>query len=152
MTAKADFTQEEWETVLEGPPSAGILVVTASRGGTFRETFAIGKAYSEARQQHGASQLLDEIVSAKPEMDHTRYHSVDELRQHGLQQLRDAVGLLEEKATPSEVDDYRRFVITLANSVATARHKDGHPISDAEGAAIEDISSGLGSDASKARL
>ena len=93
-----------------------------------------------------------EIVASKPRHEHTRYHSVDELRQHGLQQLRDAVGLLEEKATPSEVDDYRRFVITLANSVATARHKDGHPISDAEGAAIEDISSGLGSDASKARL
>ena len=105
-----------------------------------------------ARSSHGASKLLDEIVASKPRHEHTRYHSVDELRQHGLQQLRDAVGLLEEKATPSEVDDYRRFVITLANSVATARHKDGHPISDAEGAAIEDISSGLGSDASKARL
>ena len=24
MTAKADFTPEEWQVVLEGPPSAGI--------------------------------------------------------------------------------------------------------------------------------
>ncbi|MCW3030814.1 MAG: hypothetical protein JWM66_947, partial [Solirubrobacterales bacterium] len=38
MTKQADFTPEEWTQVLEGPPSAGVLVVTASRGGTFRET------------------------------------------------------------------------------------------------------------------
>jgi hypothetical protein len=28
MTGRADFTQEEWELVLEGPPSAGMIVVT----------------------------------------------------------------------------------------------------------------------------
>ena len=110
MTGKADFTPEEWDTVLEGPPSAGMIVVTAQRGGTFRETFAIGKAYSEARAQHGASELLDEIVAAKPEVDHTRYHSYDELKQHGLQHLRDAVEVLDRKATPEEVEDYRNFV------------------------------------------
>src|SRR5437588_10082303 len=103
MTTKAEFTQEEWDAVLEGPPSAGAIVVTASRGGTFRETFAIGKAYAEARQQHGESELLDEIVNAKPEVDHTRYHSVEELREHGLQHLRDGIEVLKRKATPEEV-------------------------------------------------
>ena len=47
MTGKADFTQDEWERILEGPPSAGMIVVTAQRGGTFRESFAIGRAYVE---------------------------------------------------------------------------------------------------------
>src|SRR2546427_9774352 len=109
MTGRADFTDEEWALVLEGPPSAGMIVVTAQRGGTFRESIAMAKAYGEARQQHGESQLLDEIVSAKPEIDHTRYHSVDELKQHGLQRLRDAIELLKGKATPEEVEDDRRF-------------------------------------------
>jgi hypothetical protein len=53
MTKQADFTPEEWTEVLEGPTSAGLLVITASRGGTFRETFSTGKAYAEARQHHG---------------------------------------------------------------------------------------------------
>src|SRR5438874_7980626 len=110
MTGKADFTEEEWGLILEGPPSAGMIVVTAQRGGTFRESFAIGKAYVEARQQHGDSELLDEIVAARPERDHTRYHSVEELKQGGLQHLRDAVALLQQKAAPQEVEDYRRFV------------------------------------------
>src|SRR5712691_7486777 len=106
MTGRADFTQQEWELVLEGPPSAGMIVVTAQRGGTIRETLAIAKAYVEARQQHGESELLDELVSAKPELDHTRYHSVEELKEHGLQHLRDAVSVLERKATPEEAEAY----------------------------------------------
>src|SRR5690348_10202228 len=80
MTGKADFTEDEWKLVLEAPPSAGLIVVTAQKGGTFRETIAMAKAYAEARQQHGESELLDEIAAGKPERDHTHYHSPDELR------------------------------------------------------------------------
>jgi hypothetical protein len=144
MTGKADFTEEEWETVLKGPPSAGLIVATALRGGTLRETFAIAKAYVEARQDHGASQLLDELVAAKPEADHTRFHSVDELKQHGLQNLREAVALLEQKATPEEAAEYRRFVLTLAEKVAEAHRESGVAVSDAEQAAIDEIAAALG--------
>ncbi|TMM03358.1 MAG: hypothetical protein E6G02_09800 [Actinobacteria bacterium] len=144
MTGKADFTQEEWDLILEGPPSAGIIVVTAQRGGTFRESFAIGRAYVDARQQHDDSELLDEIVAARPERDHTRYHSVEELKQAGLQHLRDAVELLERKATPEEVEDYRRFILNLADKVAKAHRENGEQVSEAERAAIEEISASLG--------
>jgi hypothetical protein len=144
MTAKADFTEAEWETVSQGPPSAGMIVVTAAHGGTFRETFAMAKAYAEARKQHGASQLLDEIVSAKPQVDHTRYHSYDELKQHGLQHVRDAVELLSQKATPEEVEDYKRFVVAVAERVAGAHEESGEAVSGPERAAIQEISTALG--------
>jgi hypothetical protein len=144
MTGRADFTQEEWELVLEGPPSAGVIVVTAQRGGIFRESIAMAKTYVEARREHGESELLDEIVAAKPERDQTRYHSVEELKQHGLQHLRDAVELLERKATAEEVEDYRRFVLTLADRVANAHREGGETVSNAERAAIEEISASLG--------
>jgi hypothetical protein len=143
MTAKTDFTEQEWETVLGGPPSAGMVVIFAQRGGTFRETFAIGKAYAEARAEHGASELLDTIVAAKPEIDHSRYSSVQELRAHGLQRLRDAVAVLEAKATEQELDDYRRFVIMLAKKVAEAHREDGVAVSPAEQSAIDDITASL---------
>jgi hypothetical protein len=145
MTGKADFTPEEWTAVLEGPPSAGLNVITAQRGGTFRETISMAKAYTEARQNHGASELLDEIVSAKPHVDHTRYSSPEELRQAGLQRIRDAVALLEQKATPEELDEYRRFVVTLAEKVANAHREGGDSaVSDAESAAIDEIRGALG--------
>ena len=149
MTGKTDFTDEEWEQILQGPPIAGLIVITAQRGGSFRESFSMAKAYSEARRQHGDSELLDTIASTKPEVDHTRYHSPEELKEHGLGHLRDAVALLEQKATPEEVDDYKRFVINLAQRVAEA-HKEGflglsgERVSDAEREAIEEIAGALG--------
>ena len=143
MTTKSDFSAEEWQLILEAPPSAGMIVVTAQRGGTFRETIAIAKAYVEARQQHGESELLDEIVSAKPERDHTRYHSADELKQHGLQHLRDSVEVLERKATPVEVADYREFIVNLTHRVAAAHREHGQDVSESEQAAIDDIAAAL---------
>jgi hypothetical protein len=146
MTTHADFTEQEWDTVLEGPTSAGMVVITAEHGGTFRETFAMAKAYTEARQEHGASELLDEIVSHKPETDRTRAHSPEEMREHGLQNIRDAVALVTEKATPEELGDYRLFVVTLAKKVAAAKKEKGSEdgVSPAEAQAIIEIEGALG--------
>ena len=144
MTGKADFTAEQWDLVSEGPPSAGMIVVTAGHGGTIRETFAMAKAYTEARKQHGDSELLDEIVSAKPKLEHTRYHSPEELRDSGLGHLRDAMALLESKATPEECDEYRRFVLALAGKVAAAHREHGQSVSPEEAQAIQQITEALG--------
>jgi hypothetical protein len=144
MTGKADFTEQEWSAITEGPTVAGMIVITAQHGGMFRETLAMGRAYAEARQEHGASQLLDEIVAAKPHVDHTRYHSPEELKQHGLEHLRDAVTILGQKATESEVEDYRRFVLKLVEKVASAHREDGVEVSAPERAAIDEISASLG--------
>ena len=148
MTDKSDFTKQEWDTVLKGPPAAGLIVATAARGGTFRESVAIAKSYAEARQEHGASQLLDEIVSAKPEIDHHLYHSPEQVKTAGLEHVRDAVQLLVTKATPDEVNDYRRFVLTLADKVASAHREGGAAVSGAEQAAIADVTTALGGDGS----
>ena len=144
MTTKAAFTPEEWTTVREGPTTAGMIVITAAHGGMFRESFAMSKAYAEARAQHGESELLDEIVAAKPHVDHSRYHSAEELKEHGLAHLRDAVALLESKATPEERDDYRRYVVALANNVAADHREGGQDVSPAEATAIGEITAALG--------
>jgi hypothetical protein len=148
MTTKAAFSPEQWDAVLEGPPSAGMIVATAARGGTFRESIALTRAYVEARTQHGASELLDEIVAAKPEIDHTRYHSAGELRDNGLEHIRGAVAVLDGKASPEEIDGYRRFVLTLANKVAAAHREEGSGVSPAETEAIDEIATALGTTSS----
>ena len=143
MTSKSDFTAEEWNLILEAPPSAGMIVVTAQRGGSFRETIAMAKAYAEARQHHGKSELLDEIVAAETERDHSHYHSPDEFKQHGLQHLHDSVALLKTKATQAEVEEYRRFIVTLVPRVAAAHREHGQEVSESEQAAINDITEAL---------
>jgi hypothetical protein len=140
MTVSSDFTPEEWETIREAPTGAGMIVSTAEKGGTFREAFAMAKAFTEARQEHGESELLDELVSERPDVDKTRARSPEEMKERGLQKLRDAVGLLEAKATPEELGDYRGFVLTLAERVAGAKGD----VSEPETAAIAEIRQALG--------
>ena len=135
MTGKADFTEEEWETVLEGPTSAGLIVSTASRGGTFRESFSMAKAYSEARQQHGESQLLDEITSSRPKVDRAREHSKEELKQHHLGVLQQAIGLVQAKASPEEVDGGNEMAGSGPPG-RSAAHRHGYGVHDRVGRGV----------------
>ena len=125
-----------------------MIVITAAHGGTFRETIAMAKAYTEARGEHGESELLDEIAATKPEVDHTRYHSAEELRENGLAHLRNAVAVLQSKATTEELEEYRRFVLTLAGKVAAAHREHGQAVSPAEAEVIQQITEALGTSSS----
>ena len=142
MTKKTDFSEEEWAAVTEGPALAGMLVVTADRGGTLRETFALAKAYGDARSQHGASELLDEIVSEGPRG--LRSGSVEELRARCLSQLGLAASALRGRATPEELADYRAFVLDVAQRVATAHKEGGESISQGEQQALDDVAASIG--------
>jgi hypothetical protein len=145
MTTKEAFSPSEWQLVLEGPPAAGLLVIAASHGGTFRETIAMSKAYAEARAQHGESELLDEIVAEKPRVERGgRVHTPEELRDQSLGCVTAAAALIEDKATAEERDDYRHFVLAVANKVATAHREGGEQVSPAEEQAIQDITTALG--------
>jgi hypothetical protein len=146
MTTKADFSDEEWKQILEGPTSAGMVVATAEKGGTFRETFAMAGAYTDARKEHGASELLDEIITHRPKTERVKAHSKEELKDAYLDEIRAAVGFVAAKATPAELGDYRLFVVTLAKKVAAAKEEKGSDggVSPAEAAAITEIEGALG--------
>jgi hypothetical protein len=141
MTGKADFSEQEWELVREGPTAAGTYALMASKGGSFRESWALAKTYAEARQEHGESELLDAIVAEKPPVK--RYDSAEQLEQEGLTKLSQAVELLEQKASPGEVEGYRRFVTEVAGNVAKAHKEEGEGVSADERAAIEKITASL---------
>lgn len=143
MTGKADFTEEEWELVREGPPTAGLVVLTASSGGSFRESWAMAKAFTEARKSRGASELLDELVGESPKVK--RYHTPEEAEQEGLGRLREAVALLEQKASPDEVDAYKRFTLDVADKVASAHREKGEigDVSASEREAIDKVTATL---------
>jgi len=63
---------------------------------------------------------------------------------NGLGHLRDAMALLESKATAGERDDYRHFVLALASKVAAAHREHGQSVSPAEAEAIQQITAALG--------
>jgi hypothetical protein len=145
MAAKTDFTEEEWELLREGPATAGMIVLLASGGGSFRETWALAKTFAEARQQHGASQLLDELVAEKPDVP--RFGSAEEAEREGLDRVGRAVALLEQKATPEDVESYKRFALEVGERVAAAHKEEGGAVSAEEREAITKITAALNASA-----
>ena len=122
MTKKADFNADEWAEVAEGPLLAGMRVITADRGGTIRESLAMSKVYAHARQQQGANEVLDELVATPPALDPARAQTSPDAAIEGV---REALRILEEKATPEEVDGFKGFVRDVAQATARARKEGG---------------------------
>ena len=149
MTKKADFNAEEWSTIVEAPLLAGMRVISAGRGGTIRESLAMGQTYAQARQQHGESELLDDLVSSPPAMDPNRLRSAGDVDSASKERLRDAVELLGQRASPEEADAYKRFVLTVAEAAAKAHREGGFlgvggkQVSGTEQAALVDIAATL---------
>jgi hypothetical protein len=149
MTTKTEFNAEEWERVAQAPALAGLMVMLADRGGTLRETIALARAYAEARRD-GGSELLEQIVATAPQLDPKSMGPADQLRHQLPERIREAVRLVEEKGTPEEADEYRQFVLRLADVVAHA-HKEGgvlgiggKEVSPEEQAVLDQLASELG--------
>jgi hypothetical protein len=148
MTEKAAFNAEEWSKLANAPALAALRVIAADRGGTLRESLSLGRAYTEARSD--GSGLLQEIVSTAPQLDPSELKAPGEIPHRTETALRDAIGLLEQKATTEETDAYRKFVLKVAETVARA-HKEGgvlgiggKEISESEQAALDEIAGVLG--------
>jgi hypothetical protein len=153
MTTKADFNAEEWSKVVEGPVLAGFLVISADRGGTIRESLAMGQVYKEARQRHGESQLLDELVSSPPAVDQERLRAATDRAEAIIERLREALEILQANSSPEEVEAYKRFVLNVGEATAKA-HKEGgfigiggKEVSENEQAALDEIAATLGTSA-----
>jgi hypothetical protein len=125
--------------------------MAADRGGTLRESLALSRVYQQARADHAESALLDELVKSPPSIDPDQLREVQgNIGQLASRQLREAIQILEAKASPEEIDSYKRFVMTVAQAVAGA-HKEGgflgiggKQISDAENQALDELSAALG--------
>ena len=145
MTKKADFNAEEWATVAQAPVLAGMRVVAASRGGTIRESIAVGKTYTKARQEHGESDLLDDLVAAPPAADPGQLRSSGNIAQLSNDRLVEALRTLEEKASPEEVEAYKGFVMAVAQAAANAHREGGFlgvggkDVSDEERRALDEL-------------
>jgi hypothetical protein len=146
MTTKADFNAEEWSVLVEGPLMAAMQVVAAERGGTIRESLAVGKAYAEARRHQGDSPLLDAMVASPPTLDPSRLREGGgDVKGVAQSRLAEAVALVDGKATDEERQAYKDFVLSVAEAGANANREGGFigiggkPVSANEQAALDDI-------------
>jgi hypothetical protein len=137
MATKADFTEDEWETMRKGVTGAGMLVSIGDRDftDTFGEVAALAKRLGEERKK---SQLTGELAAGRPS-GFGMTASPEEVEAGTLEALRSATAILAAKA-PDEAAAYRELVLEVAESVADA--KGG--VKPGETGAIDKIKDALG--------
>jgi hypothetical protein len=150
MTKKADFDAASWEKISGAPAIAAMYVITAEKGGTIRESMAVGKVYAEAREKSTGSPLVDEIVASLSSVTPNQFENKEQFRAQAIPQIEEAVGLLAGKAVEADVAAYRDFILELARRVADADKSGGflgiggERETSSETAAIEELRSALG--------
>ncbi|NTU78566.1 MAG: hypothetical protein HGA45_04045 [Chloroflexales bacterium] len=130
MTRRDSFSAEEWALLGDAPLAAAAAVAVASPGGGRREAEAMMSGWREAGRRFGASELMTEVVAAlDPERregggqgaGYTYNSIVDE----ALDLCARAVVMLRDRAAPDEFEEYRAFVIHIAEQVAWANSESG---------------------------
>ena len=108
------ITEDEQRTVRSAALRAAALVAGAEPGflDTFKESFAASKAVKAASPE--VQKLV--VTGGLPEMPSG---GKDEFRARTLELLKQAVGILTEKA-PQLLEEYRQVVLQSANDVAAA--------------------------------
>ena len=144
MTAKADFNADEWAVVIGAPLLTAMMVVAADKGGSIRESVAVARVYGEAREQYDG-EFMSALLATPPTATANRPAKREDLHDAATTGLREAVAVLERVGTEDDVVEYKRFVFSLAESVAKA-HKEGGflgvggtEVSEPEQAALDEI-------------
>jgi hypothetical protein len=144
VTTKSEFNAEEWDKVAQAPAFAALMVMLAERGGAIRESIALGKAYGEARGERG-SELIQQLASSPPQINPADMGQPDQLRTQLPERIRTAVAAVEQKATPEEAQEYRDFVLHVADVVAHAAKEGGvlgiggKEVTEQEQAALDEL-------------
>jgi hypothetical protein len=129
MTAKQDFTDEEWTRLRRAPLVAGVAVALADPGGPIelaKETMASLRSATlpPSQEELLASVALDVQASTR----HKQNLLGDFKPKNGqqvLDELRGVNELLTAKATPEEAEAFRRWLVAAAQAAADAAKEGG---------------------------
>jgi hypothetical protein len=159
MTTKADFSEEEWATLVRSPMVAGMAITLADPGGPIevvKETSAVLKfAIGSSGEQR--DDLVGELARSLRELAEQRKNPVGDFKPRGamaakeiLDELSRANGIVSAKATPEEAEAYRAWILESAQRAADAAKEGGfmgfraERVSEGEREMLEQVRSALG--------
>src|SRR3954447_5681103 len=135
MTAKSDFTEDEWARLGRAPLVAGMAISIADPGGPIeavKETNAALRTVLDAAQSGGHGDFVQAVARDVAEKAGHRENPMAGFRPTGAQareqilgELRDVNALLVAKATPEETDEFREWLKAAAQAAALAAKEGG---------------------------
>lgn len=134
MTVKDKFTPDEWKSLLKAPMLAAYAVAGAApskQDDFIREMAAVAEGVAEGEQRAPQDSLLgaviaDIVANAEDEQrGQTERLSLDEVKSRALDTCRTVAALVETKVSAGEAYEYKRWVLVVAEKVASAAKEGG---------------------------
>jgi len=157
MTTKADFSSEEWKTLMAAAPMAALAVTCASPSGpvgVMKEMFSMGMALAELIRKGSANPLLASMIADLKERA-TRAEPPPDLKdpeqgkQAALAHLKAVAEIVDRKA-PGDAAEFKQWILNVAQRVAEAASEGGffgiggERVSEAEKLTLNQIAFNLG--------
>jgi hypothetical protein len=163
MVSKSDFTQGEWQALMQSPMVVGIAILASEPSGFFgmlKESMASAQALVAARADPNADALV-RAVAGDFETSEGRTLARDglkaaisgadggEIKTKAVASLKEVAAILDAKA-PADAAAFKGWLAGVAKSVAEAASEGGFlgfggvQVSEAEKATLADISAALG--------
>ena len=134
MTTKADFTEDEWATLVRSPMVAGMAITLADPGGPIevvKETSAVIKfATSSSSEQR--DDLVGELAREVRGLAEQRKNPVGDFKPRGalagkeiVDEISRANEIVSAKASPEEAEAFRAWIVECAERAADAAKEGG---------------------------
>jgi hypothetical protein len=162
MASKADFTAEEWKTIVGAAPMVGLAVTCASPNGPWgvlKEMLSMGMAMAEMLQKGSSNPLIAELA-ADLKARQTKLEppqgirDPEQCKELALNHVRTVNDLINRKVKAEEADEFKKWLLAIGRRVAEASNEGGifgfggERVSDAEENMLRQIAFALGQAAS----
>ncbi len=134
MTAKKDFTEEEWNKLLKAPTAVGLYIMMADPNfiiGTMKEALAVSNEIIK-REKAKNCELLSELLADFHDKDIVQKARIEfekkdlkVMQEQAKNAIKEAVAVLEAKATPEESAEIRQWLYQIAQKTAEAAKEGG---------------------------
>jgi hypothetical protein len=157
MTAKTDFTEDDWTRVVRAPFVAGLAISLADPGGPIEAAKETTATLKSATNPPSREQLLTEVALELQDMVQHRKNPLKSFHftkdsspgTQVLDELRAVQGIVAGQASAEEAEAYGRWLLATAQAAAQAA-KDGgfmgfgaKQVSDREQAMLDQVRSAV---------
>jgi hypothetical protein len=159
MTTKADFTEDEWATLVRSPMVAGVAITLADPGGPIevvKETSAVLKVVTSSSSEE-RDDLVGELAREVRGLAEQRKNPVGDFKPRGalagkeiVDEISRAGEIVSAKASPEEAEAFRAWIMESAQGAADAAKEGGfmgfhaERVSQGEKDMLEQLRSALG--------
>lgn len=118
MTVKSKFTKEEWQLITDGPEWVFAALAAADGNVAMMTKAKESKAFKDVLKNYtSSSSLVQEVVGDETKVSKEVKRATLSDAEQALEEIN---ALIDTKFTSSDADQYRKFLTSIADSVAEA--------------------------------